>query len=800
MSYNRTNPDTPGQPTFRPQIPIRITDLRRMWEMAYSSQDTALTGTICDTGGNTGGQSALDSTPTFFWARLISPPEYIGSDDLNESTLYSFVEVEDDGTGIGYMSFPGSMVGTYNAQSLNLEKHIPIPTPPVSFYGTIGEGSGGLDGTYYYVITSTWDNILTGEKNLQSSLSNEVSVYTGGTVDLAWNPPPPAKGYVLTGYQIWRGTTSAQENYLATTIADPTANSYTDNGFSYGSQSPLVGGNAGPIVLMSPYTSSYFSFRFVRIQDIWLEDILVTSNNPESIALPSGDTIQVWPAVFAEWDRISTDGTNPIYSNGLVVWFRGLNNEVPKENWVYPARLLGIDSNGVTIWASAVLVSTDTSDQTFNFYDDTFNFYTCDFNFYGDTFNFYDDTFNFFDDTFNFYGNNYWYIEDNSWIIIDYSPHHKGGGGVVFNVPFEICGYQFWCCTTWDLTGDYQLADADLPPVGDPDQGATVYDVQARELGTNLQGIMPTGMGPQLNDGDILNATNASPIVLTVKDWLTTPEVGKVVVVQGVLGNTAANGTFYVEDFDSTTLTLQDSAGNGDFRASPGSTVQYAGPQIIALHVVDGILILTDQDPASQQFAQIVFPPRYQDTNNPHQLQMGIYDSVILWWDYCVSQQWKILACTVGLTTKNHDNSDELTGDTNAIVADNFLSPLSTYSDAYPFGRIQFKINPADSQQNQLDWQGFFIYTAVSGYFGPEPDLEFSSPTCGEGGTSGSIIFDLSNNMGSQRNVVGMFTNGMSGTITSVSGGSFNSSSCMLTLSVQTITVNCGLIQSVTSD
>lgn len=62
----------------------------------------------------------------------------------------------------------------------------------------------------------------------------------------------------------------------------------------------------------------------------------------------------------------------------------------------------------------------------------------------------------------------------------------------------------------------------------------------------------------------IINATNASPIVLTT-DEAHGFDTGAVVVVANVLGNTAANGTWYIENLTDTTFRLLNSDGNGDY-------------------------------------------------------------------------------------------------------------------------------------------------------------------------------------------------------------------------------------------
>lgn len=73
-----------------------------------------------------------------------------------------------------------------------------------------------------------------------------------------------------------------------------------------------------------------------------------------------------------------------------------------------------------------------------------------------------------------------------------------------------------------------------------------------------------------LTSHSISGATNATPIVLTVPSghgYL----ANDLVVVSGVTGNTAANGTWVVETVGTTTVTLKNSVGNGAY--SSGGTI-----------------------------------------------------------------------------------------------------------------------------------------------------------------------------------------------------------------------------------
>lgn len=78
-------------------------------------------------------------------------------------------------------------------------------------------------------------------------------------------------------------------------------------------------------------------------------------------------------------------------------------------------------------------------------------------------------------------------------------------------------------------------------------------------------GFMANGSGTTsvLQTGTITGATNASPIVITsVGHGLQT---GTRVTISGVLGNTAANGTWTITRIDADTFSLIGSTGNGAY-------------------------------------------------------------------------------------------------------------------------------------------------------------------------------------------------------------------------------------------
>jgi hypothetical protein len=104
-----------------------------------------------------------------------------------------------------------------------------------------------------------------------------------------------------------------------------------------------------------------------------------------------------------------------------------------------------------------------------------------------------------------------------------------------------------------------------------PASGATVYTVDPRFMGTApfiRQGRTNFGSFTLSTENTasftVNNATNASPIQITTTatNSLVT---GQTVVISGVLGNTAANGTFVVTRIDGTNFTLNGTTGNGNY-------------------------------------------------------------------------------------------------------------------------------------------------------------------------------------------------------------------------------------------
>lgn len=81
----------------------------------------------------------------------------------------------------------------------------------------------------------------------------------------------------------------------------------------------------------------------------------------------------------------------------------------------------------------------------------------------------------------------------------------------------------------------------------------------------------------------ITGATNATPIVVTATGHgLVT---GDVVVISGVLGNTAANGTFTVTSINANTFSLTTSVGNGAYTS--GGVFAFNGLWKISIDVTE---------------------------------------------------------------------------------------------------------------------------------------------------------------------------------------------------------------------
>lgn len=136
----------------------------------------------------------------------------------------------------------------------------------------------------------------------------------------------------------------------------------------------------------------------------------------------------------------------------------------------------------------------------------------------------------------------------------------------------------------------------------------TVTDSNTFTLnGTNLTTSPAYLGGGTWTQGTITAVSNTGPIVITTTstEGLTN---GDLVRVEGVLGNTAANGLFSIENVTPTSFTLVDSQGNGTYTMG-GVWSVYTTPPLRLVSpkdVVEGILDPASSDPLNNYFNNVI--------------------------------------------------------------------------------------------------------------------------------------------------------------------------------------------------
>lgn len=338
------NPDSPGQPTFRPQFPIRSADMREMWEQSRRAGRAAAWGNDGDNNA-AGFQVPFDLAPVGFWARLTAPA-------LSTSqALYNWAEVIDDGTGSGWTPPNALNSGTHTAFEVNNNAAIAVPGPPTSLTASLVAGGTLTVGTkYYWVVTANWTNTATGA-SLQSDLSNEVNLTptTGNqTASLSWTAPAAATGFTLSGYSVWRGTSAGGENVLVTSGIAAGTTTYSDTGSTGSSQLPVFGGTAGPVVWLSPLATAGF-WKFVyppaSTGGTTTQWVKVTSITSQTITIGTG-TVTGYVAVLTSFNT----ATGAWVDTATLVWFYAANNEIPVVGNRYECVSFGTASDGKAVW------------------------------------------------------------------------------------------------------------------------------------------------------------------------------------------------------------------------------------------------------------------------------------------------------------------------------------------------------------------------------------------------------------------------------------------------------------------
>jgi hypothetical protein len=93
-----------------------------------------------------------------------------------------------------------------------------------------------------------------------------------------------------------------------------------------------------------------------------------------------------------------------------------------------------------------------------------------------------------------------------------------------------------------------------------------------------------TGSASFRDSGSVTGATNGSPIVVTSASHGL--QTGDRVTISGVLGNTAANGTFTITRLSADTFSLDGSTGNGAYTS--GGTWNVTGLYVVSLTCSSG--------------------------------------------------------------------------------------------------------------------------------------------------------------------------------------------------------------------
>ena len=348
MAGPKFNPDPIGQPLFRPQHPLRPEDLRIIARQSQQMARSQATGALNDTGGETGLQIGQELMPEGFFAGLIAPP-------ISPSQpFYSFIEVEDSGDGINWIS-PNDTLPSYGtAYEGTGYVNINVPTAPQNLQA---DSTAGTD--FWYTVTAVWENAR--GFRFQGPWSNEVGI-TGNGATLTWEAPAPysldtppsiwprssPKRWAVYGYQIWGGIgpLPSQQNYLLGHVNQDTF-TFTHDGSLPIQRAPIPGGDAGPVVWMQTRSVwGYFKF-FYPSEPLLLAWVKVTSSDSQTVTLYGGGTLTLFPAVIEKFSEFSGD-----WSDQIFCWYYDVNGGGATADTRYQCRLLAMSHDCDGVWAS----------------------------------------------------------------------------------------------------------------------------------------------------------------------------------------------------------------------------------------------------------------------------------------------------------------------------------------------------------------------------------------------------------------------------------------------------------------
>ena len=276
----------------------------------------------------------------------------------------------------------------------------------------------------------------------------------------------------------------------------------------------------------------------------------------------------------------------------------------------------------------------------------------------------------------------------------------------------------------------------------------------------------------------IIGATSASPIVITTgapHGLPTTNSPPATVTIQNVPGNTAANGTWYVNILSSTTFSLTGSTGNGAYvapsaaqwweplyylRFGNGSTFYQSTPATAAsgtLSVTPDIGLtaaaangtavkIYTTVPTYMAYSDNPYRPRHQFWFGPMAFVdwLGNYTTTHFWWpgNTHEAQSW---ACKAGIQTAIGDIKNNHPNDYIGIAF--FSTPMYNSTDTN--GRHNAVVVPLGQNYQQLIDSLWFPPTTVTGGVTTITpyDPDFQNVPRAAGGTSPGMTFMMAYNM-----------------------------------------------------